>query len=603
MAIRTTQQYVETLADGDGAARVTQQSVDVLSTGDGPIRITQQYVEVLSAVVGIHTAESTLVLSQEANPGLTSEPAASTLTLSQTAVPSGKLSWGAASSIVVTQEATFTQPVKALTAESTLSLTQAATNNIKKLFAVSQIELEQNVRIPDTFEVNAENSFSLTQSTTKSGKLHYFAESTIVFADDADNAVKKRDVTSNIAFTQSATYDYVKIAKSSIVLTQEALKGSVDLQAESNLALSQAASSIPTTRRAESTLSMGQEAKANIRWVQAESTLNLQQDLNAIVPWRVSAESLLVGSESVFNPVTGLVDTTVFDITQEATVTRTNMNRPASTQISFSQTAQGVLVKSTATAHAAESTLSLTQEAALATTLNAESQLTLGQTATVTNSKVALSDGLFGDNPDVGTTDGQLAFVQIVRGNIALSDIGISHSVTYTLTKGTTECDYSPFVGETSDPGAPTPPSGSLPVQSYDPTTTRFKLVIPAFGDLGGGSPRDSLVLRAPDFGNREGVQTSRVNRETRGGTLLIHRDPQWPQFYKMTAQFSALDEPAARKLLRFMEDHLGLEVGVQDHEGRTWRGTIMNPDEAIVHDGRGKWSATLEFELEKDPV
>jgi len=605
MAIRTTQQAVDVLSTGDGALRTTQQSVDVLSTGaNGTARVTQQSVEVLSKVAPpVYYAESALALSQSADPGLISEPASSTLSMSQSAVPSGKLSWGAASSIIVTQTATYTQPVKSLTAENTLSLTQAATNNIKKLFAGNTLALTQELRIPSTHVASAANTLSLSQSAAKSGKLHYFAENTLVFADDADNSVKKRDVTSNIAFTQTATYDYVKIARSTITLTQEALKGAVDLNAENSLNLTQRASSIPTTRQAGNTLSMSQEAKANIRWVQAASTLSLSQDISAIVPWRVSATSELTGSESVFNPVTGTVDTTTWEISQEATVVRSSALRDAENVINLGHSASAVLVKSTATSHAATSTLSLTSEAVIATTQSASSQLNLGHSVTVTNGKVALSDGLFGDNPDTGAEDGQIAIVKVVRGNPALSEIDISQSVTYTLIKPTTECDYTPFVGESSDPNAPTAPSGTLPAQSYDPTTVRFKLVVPAFGSLGGGSPLDSVVLRAPDFGNREGVQTTRVNRETRGGTLLIHRDPVWPQYYKMTAQFSALDEPAARKLLRFMEDHLGLEVGVQDQEGRTWRGTILNPDEAIIHDGRGKWSATLEFELEKDPV
>jgi len=552
--------------------------------------------------VNEYFAESSLSLSQEATKQ-SPEKGGSSLSFTQAVGLSGKLRYFAESDVSFTQAATYTQPVKALTAENTLAMTQASTNNIKKLFAENTLSLIQDIRIPDTHVAAAESSMALTQAATKSGKLRYDAQSIIVFADDADNSVKKRNVTTSISFGQSATFEYVKIARSTLTLTQTALKGSVDVSAESSIGLTQAASSIPTTRQAFSTLSMGQEAKANIRWVQAVSTMDLSQEMSAIVPWRVSAESLLVGEESVWNPELGLVDTTVFDITQEATVTRTNMTRPTESQISFSQEAKVTLVKSTATSHGATSTLSLTQAAVIATTQEAESQITFGHAATVTNSKPALSDGLFEDNPDIGTTDGQLAFVNIVRGNPATSTIGVSQAVTYTLIKPTTECDYSPFVGANTDVNAPTPPDGSLPAQSFDPTTTRFKLVIPAYGALGGGSPLDSVVLRSPDFGNREGVQTTRVNRETRGGTLLIYRDPIWPQFYKMTAQFSALDEPAARKLLRFMEDHLGLEVGVQDHEGRTWRGTILNPDEAIIHDGRGKWSATLELELEKDPV
>jgi hypothetical protein len=70
-----------------------------------------------------------------------------------------------------------------------------------------------------------------------------------------------------------------------------------------------------------------------------------------------------------------------------------------------------------------------------------------------------------------------------------------------------------------------------------------------------------------------------------------------WPEFFQLTLEFGALTEAQGRGLLDFIENTLGLEIGIQDHEARYWRGYINNPEDAVTHDGKCSYSANLQIE------
>jgi hypothetical protein len=122
-----------------------------------------------------------------------------------------------------------------------------------------------------------------------------------------------------------------------------------------------------------------------------------------------------------------------------------------------------------------------------------------------------------------------------------------------------------------------------------------FKLVYPSVGPL-----TDYLVLRAPNLGNRDRLQMNRISRETRGGTLIVYADPIWPKAQTLALIFSGLTALEAGGLHTFMDDHLGLEIGMLDWEHRFWKGVITKLDDPIVQDGKGcKHSVGFEFEGE----
>lgn len=152
---------------------------------------------------------------------------------------------------------------------------------------------------------------------------------------------------------------------------------------------------------------------------------------------------------------------------------------------------------------------------------------------------------------------------------------------------------YHPFVGAGPSTN-PTPPSIDLegPIPGI---TDPFKLVYPTVGPFS-----DTLVLRAPNLGNRDRLQMTRISREMRGGTLIVFADPMWPKIQTLVLNFSGLTWAEASGLHTFMDDHLGQEIGVLDWEHRYWTGVITNLGDPIVHDGRGcQYSVGFEFEGE----
>lgn len=180
-----------------------------------------------------------------------------------------------------------------------------------------------------------------------------------------------------------------------------------------------------------------------------------------------------------------------------------------------------------------------------------------------------------------------------VLNRTATNTLGISQSVAYSLLLLDTLHQYTPFVGTTTDPNAPTPPSLSLDGPNPD-VLAPFQLLYPPTGTV-----TDSVSIRAPNLGNRDRLTFDRIQRETRGGTLIIYADPQWPKIQTLVLTFSVLKRTEALELLRFMKDHLGVKIGLIDWEQRYWEGVIVTPEEPIVADHHDSYSASFSFEGE----
>jgi hypothetical protein len=188
------------------------------------------------------------------------------------------------------------------------------------------------------------------------------------------------------------------------------------------------------------------------------------------------------------------------------------------------------------------------------------------------------------------------ATTSIIRGCSAASALTLVQSVTFSILKGGVQYQYHPFIGEGA-PNAPAPPPATL-AGPLEGVTVPFQLQYPAVGDV-----IDSIVLRAPDLGNKDRLSFNRVLRETRGGTLVTYADPIWPKIQTLVLSFSGLPSDKARKLLDFLDGHLGEEIGLMDWEHRYWRGVVTVPDDPVVQDGPDSFSASFEFEGELVPA
>jgi hypothetical protein len=172
------------------------------------------------------------------------------------------------------------------------------------------------------------------------------------------------------------------------------------------------------------------------------------------------------------------------------------------------------------------------------------------------------------------------------------TNTAIGHALTYYIDSACGRKQYTPFIGENTITNSPSPPSSDLPIVQNDPTTTRFRLSYPALA-----SPTATVELRAPELDNIDRVAFNRISRETRGGQLTVFADPTWPQVQTVIVTFVGLLKAEVDDLHDFFVSYVGEEIGMSDWEGREWIGVVTTPNEAAVHDGKGNWTITFEFE------
>ena len=146
--------------------------------------------------------------------------------------------------------------------------------------------------------------------------------------------------------------------------------------------------------------------------------------------------------------------------------------------------------------------------------------------------------------------------------------------------------NYTPSVGGSSSDKF-TPPSSTPPTLGQATVTLTYPFI----------SPTETLVLRNPVFGDRDRLQFSRINRESRGGDAIIFADPQWPKNQVLVVQIDSLSELKASDLIDFLEMSIGQEIGLLDWFNQQWRGVIITPDVAITHVRRNDRSVSFDFQ------
>jgi hypothetical protein len=189
----------------------------------------------------------------------------------------------------------------------------------------------------------------------------------------------------------------------------------------------------------------------------------------------------------------------------------------------------------------------------------------------------------------------QEAAVLLSAARGAASALALTQAAAYSIVSRGVLQQYKPFVGEGAS-GSPTPPAPTIGPPEH--LALPFQLFCPAEGVV-----TDSVTLRAPNLGNKDRLSFNRIQRETRGGTLVVFADPVWPKIETFVLTFSGLRSAQAQRLLAFLEVHLGEEIGLVDWEGRAWKGVVMSPTDPVVQDGRGSFSASFEFEGELVPA
>lgn len=365
-------------------------------------------------------------------------------------------------------------------------------------------------------------------------------------------------------------------ASNTLVLTQtDAVQSPISLTASNTLSLTQNSSSGLLTRSAYNELTLTQLAQpASEVGLTAGNTLNLTQS---------AAPGLL--TRSAYNELELSQSGSTAFISIDAIVLT------ASNTLTLTQSNNRIHCLATAIALTGSSTLTLTQNAIFPIELTANSALVLAQSSSA--------------NPGKSGTS-VLELTQTVIANhwrslTASNTLNLEHGVTAVqfrngipITNISGDCDitrqYFPIAGSDTTYLRPVPPAVEIKndVVLYYPSTGPEC------------QATDLITLRTPNFGDRDQTSYNRINRESRGGTLQIFRDPTWPKQQTLLMDFSALKDSIVPDILTFLETTLGQKISFRDWNGRLWTGVIINPDTAIVDQGVDRNDLALEIAVDQ---
>lgn len=260
-----------------------------------------------------------------------------------------------------------------------------------------------------------------------------------------------------------------------------------------------------------------------------------------------------------------------------------------------------------------EDTLGLGELASQATPVDADDTLTLTDTAE--GFALAEFDGIARDFMVFRETLGEFRFGE-ATDTLTIADVippTAPEALVLTETIVATRIKTATVELEITDEAArqvvfSREPSDNIPVteavSAYIPRSCDRKRNVAAIRNLFKGHVVFTLVntpkqvtLRNPQWGDRESLNFSRINRTTRGGTRIVFSDPTWPKFTGFTLDFTLTRQDMVTELSEFLLDSLGQEVQFSDWTGRYFLGLITNPDAVISQTDRKRWECTILFE------
>ena len=148
---------------------------------------------------------------------------------------------------------------------------------------------------------------------------------------------------------------------------------------------------------------------------------------------------------------------------------------------------------------------------------------------------------------------------------------------------------HAPYTGSEGQANRAIP--GDLKSKFAQYVNIRVKFEIP--------EKRLEIELRPPDFSDNNIYSENRINRTTRGNTLIVYRDPVWPKTQNFDFNFSFLSSRDAVKLLDFLKKSLGLSVKFTDQWGQVYWGIIRNPEERIIQKGPKEFDVAIKYQVE----
>ncbi|MHA2218508.1 MAG: hypothetical protein ACXACY_21490 [Candidatus Hodarchaeales archaeon] len=396
----------------------------------------------------------------------------------------------------------------------------------------------------------------------------------------------EQSVATGLNFTQLAKLQTRPADSSDTITFSQTAVPVISILVQQTVTFSQVISTLPTINETLSqTITFSQTAVSSLK------TLNIAQTIT--FSHLANNEQSLSLSES--QTITFTQNTAIIGpITEEQTITFTQaagagliipggIERTALPgTITFSQAVQKVLILAGATALTGTAgTITFSQATSLLDPIVVQMQ------QPVIFTQLAVSDY-------VTVVSQTLTFTQLeadpsgtIWTRTLTQGLNFSHAMAYL--NQIDICGYSPAIGASTDPTAPSPPPASLTVTKESSITLSYPTT----------SPTTTVTIRAPEYGERHRLSFDRINRESRGGELQIFSDPDWPKLEILVASFTGLTEAEAQSVLDFFQTTLGLEVKLVDWYGKTWHGVVVTPEAQLIRARRGIVDLSFEFEGE----
>jgi hypothetical protein len=519
------------------ALRSTHQWVDVLRGGDGDVRVTRQYIEILTGPVSHEvTASETITVTDTVVSHLFNETASETITVTDTAV-SPLLTKSASESITVTDTAVITRGYNPIFIE-TITVVDTAKPSFFEVSLTETITLVDTAYHPATISKSANESITVTDSATHTiiKDINELSE-TIVVTDLADTSVKVRNITETITVTDSVTAD--NSTKTGFCIERITLTDTAVPAGTRNVEVYEAF--IPDDLRTQDTTTYdpvtGQ--KIPFAWV---NTSSIQDSCSAVIIRQPTCREAII----------------VNDIASAYLIVATGDHEETCLEnITVTDSAS-------VTDHLANCTENIT----VSDTAVHELSLPASENITVTDS----------------------IDIEIILGRTITETITVTETLAYELVSGISLCTYHPFVGGSTITPHPTPPSTVAPTETPQ---GNFVFSYPVVG------PTDTVTLVGPESDDRERLHVQRINRTSRGLTLHVYADPQWPKVKRLSLGVDVCSETKAQELIDFITLTVGQEVKLRDWHNRNWQGIITNPDAAVVRTKMNSWTVAIEFEAE----
>jgi hypothetical protein len=450
----------------------------------------------------------------------------------------------------------------------TLTFTQEFTTKREPIHVVDTLNFVQTAEAagPRTQSIDDPIVFSQVAYLTKIYELD--AINTLTLIDSASySGLNNQSITAPIIFQQFADCGITNVKYSRDSINWLELTDVV------------AITEINKLRLAQNNLNINQTVGLiGPKYLYASNHINITHNHSVILPYNVSVSSNLLETTEVFNETTFEYDTV-------DTGLRDNVNlqiipaRLLINHLNIDQSAIITHVKVSATSLTASSTLVITDSVYEGPAENIIDTLIFNQSA----------DCLVGRAAENSLIIEQTIVLEQILGRLPSNTLDIIQSVSYTLLRAGTLCTYSPFVGGNSDPETPAPPDFTGPTLVKQ---NNIQFTYPV------ETPTHTLTLRGPEFRNKDRLSFQRINRESRGGTLIVFADPIWPRIQTMVIEFYALTETECQEALTFVSASLGKIIAIRDWEGRIWRGVITTPENPIVRNGKDNNSISLEIEI-----